>query len=548
MSSGHGIAAFSVSTAHESVSVSLTATARLRITDFRQRLRNTLPDGSVRARLVNGTLWSIAAALAGSGISAIASIITARLLGRTILGELAMLRVTATLFDTIAVMGLALTANKYVPELRRHDSAACSRVIGLLFITVGASGLMAGGIMALAAPLIAEQFINAPHLTEYVRVASIALPLQAVNVVQTGVLVGFEAFARVSRGAVITSVIAAILGVIGVLAGGLPGAVAAWVISTAIACLLSRIALRNEYRLHSVWPEYRNAWREYRVLVAFSLPTTVAGLIYTPAVWIVNALLARSGPSGYGELGIYNACGQWQNLLRFIPAQLLAAAIPIMSSLQRDDAGRFAKSVDVSHSVISMIVVPAAILMAGAAGPIMALYGTDFSHAQLVLVVVLGAAAVMDLGQAASTAIVAMGRAWLGVLVNGFWAVILIMTMSLWGRGHGAAGLAGSFLVAYLALWVCLFAYVRRSLPPGMFFRTVCGLALLLTSLAVVAALPNPLRLAVAAPLSILTLMIFYRRLVSPDVRNGIAWAVGCFTLPWRRAIRKTHSAMDIEA
>ena len=146
----------------------------------------------------------------------------------------------------------------------------------------------------------------------------------------------------------------------------------------------------------------------------------------------------------------------------------------------------------------------------------------------------------MDLGAAASTAIVAIGRAWLGVLVNGFWAVILIMTMSFWGRGHGATGLAGSFLVAYLALWVCLFTYLRRSLPSGMFSRTVCGLALLLTSLAVVAALPNPLRLAAATPLSILTLTIFYRRLVSPEVRNGIAEVVGRFTLPWRRGIRKT--------
>jgi len=518
--------------------VSLFATAKCRIVDVRQRLRGTLPNGSVRARLVSGTLWSIVAALAGSGIGAIASIITARFLGRTILGELTMLRVTATLFDAIAVMGLALTANKYVPELRRHDPAACSRVIGLLFMAVVASGLTAGVIMVVAAPLIAEQFINAPNLTDYVRFASIVLPLQAINVVQTGVLVGFEAFARVSRVAVITSVIAAILGVIGVVAAGLPGAVAAWVISTAITCLLSRVALRNEYRLHNLWPQYRNAWREYRVLVAFSLPTTLAGLIYTPAVWIVNALLARSGPSGYGELGIYNACAQWQNLLRFIPAQLLAAAIPIMCSLQRDDAVRFAKSVDVSHSVISMIAVPAAILMAGAAGPMMALYGTDFSHAQVVLIAVLGAAAVMDLGASASTAIVALGRAWLGTLVNGFWAIILILTMFLWGRHYGAAGLAGSFLVAYLALWVGLFTYLRRSLPPGMFSRTVCGLALLLSSLAMLAVLPQALRLAVAMPLSALSLGIFYKRLISADVRGGVTEVVARVTQLWRREVR----------
>jgi O-antigen/teichoic acid export membrane protein len=512
----------------------------LRIAAVRQRLRATLPlpEGSVRARLISGTLWSIVAALAGSGIGAIASIITARLLGRTILGELTMLRVTATLFDAIAVMGLALTANKYVPELRRRDPAACSRVIGLLFMAVVGSGLMAAAIMVLAAPVIAQQVMNAPHLTDYVRFASIVLPLQAINVVQTGVLVGFEAFARVSGVVLVTSVVAAVLGVAGVAAGGLPGAVAAWIISTGITCLACRIALRKQYRAHNLWPDYRNAWREYRVLVSFSLPTTLAGLIYTPAVWIVNAQLARSGPSGYGELGIYNACAQWHTLLRFLPAQLLAAAIPIMSSLHRDDAVRFAKSVDVSHSTISMIVVPAAILLAGAAGPIMALYGADFAHAQLVLIVVLGAAAVMDLGSAAGTAIVAIGRAWLGTLVNGFWAVMLILTMSLWGKHHGAAGLAGSFLVAYLVLWMCLFAYLRRSLPSGMFSRTVCGLVLLLSSLAILSTLPNTVRLAAALPLSALSLAIFYNRLISADVRDGITEVVGRLMQPWRRGIR----------
>jgi O-antigen/teichoic acid export membrane protein len=391
--------------------------------------------------------------------------------------------------------------------------------------------------MVAAAPSIAQVVINAPHLTDYVRFASIVVPLQAINVVQMGVLVGFEAFARVSAFTAVTSLITAVLGVAGVIAWGLPGAVAAWIIGTGMTCLISRIALRREYRLHNLWPDYRNAWREYRVLVSFSLPTTLAGLIYTPAVWIVNALLATSA-SGYGELGVYNACTQWQNLLRFIPAQLLAAAIPIMSSLHRDDAVRFARSVDVSHSTISMIVVPAAILMAGAAGPIMALYGTDFSHAQLVLIVVLGAAAVMDLGSSASTALVAIGRAWLGMLVNGFWAIILILTMFLWGRHYGAAGLAGSFLIAYLALWICLFAYLRRSLPSGMFFRTVCGLALLLSSLGILSALPNTVRLAAALPLSALTLAIFYKRLISPDVRSGITEVVGRLMQPWRRGIR----------
>ena len=61
--------------------------------------------------------------------------------------------------------------------------------------------------------------------------------------------------------------------------------------------------------------------------------------------------------------------------------------------------------------------------------------------------------------------IVATGRMWIGVAMNGGWALILVLT-TIALLGFGAAGLAGARLLSYAvhAIWVVAFAhlYVRK--------------------------------------------------------------------------------------
>src|SRR5262245_51457817 len=122
------------------------------IAQIRENLTAALPHGSLRRRLVGGAIWSTISSIIAQGSSAVASIITARLLGRSIYGELGMVRSTVGLFDAIAVMGLGITANKYVAEFRRSDPAKCGRILGLVFALVLPSAALTALIMAVLAP------------------------------------------------------------------------------------------------------------------------------------------------------------------------------------------------------------------------------------------------------------------------------------------------------------------------------------------------------------------------------------------------------------
>jgi O-antigen/teichoic acid export membrane protein len=512
------------------------------IAHFKQRLTETLPGGSLRRRLVGGAFWSMVSSVIAQGIGAVAAIVTARILGKDIFGELGMIRSTIGLFDAVAALGLGLTANKFVSEYRKHDPATCGRILGLVSVVVLPSAVIAAAILAIAARPLAIHTLNAPQLANFIRIGALLLLLNAINQVQTGILGGLEAFRSLTKVSAVTSIIAAVLSIVGVIVGGLEGAVWALVATAAIACILYRLTIRAEYRRHGLCPDYRGGWRERRVLVSFALPNMLAGVMFMPAVWIVNALLVNASSVGYGELGVYNACAQWQNMLRFLPAQLLAAALPIMSSLQRDNTASFAKSIDVSHSAISMTVVPAAILMTGIAAPIMALYGKDFSHAQMVLILALTMAAVSDLGSSAGTAIQAMGKMWLGASINAIWAVLLIVIMFVWGRYHGAVGLAGSYVLAHLLLLIWGFWYIRRLLPPGMLFRTFCGLGLLLGCVAMLTPLSSRARMIACVPMAALVAGIFYKWLVSPIVREVVADFLAKLTL--RTSL--THDANNL--
>lgn len=114
-------------------------------------------------RLARGTFWSMAGAVISRGLILCATIVVVRILGKTVFGELGMIRSTVGMFGVFAGFGLGLTATKHVAEFRQSDPERAGRIIGLS----GFSALGTGGVMALAlfffAPWLAEHTINAPH-------------------------------------------------------------------------------------------------------------------------------------------------------------------------------------------------------------------------------------------------------------------------------------------------------------------------------------------------------------------------------------------------
>ncbi|QTA79204.1 Polysaccharide biosynthesis protein [Desulfonema limicola] len=95
-------------------------------------------------RLAKGAFWSLSGALISRGLGLLASILVARILGKTGFGELGIIQSTVGMFGVFAGFGMGLTATKHVAEFRYKNPEKAGRIIILsALLTVIFSGIMA---------------------------------------------------------------------------------------------------------------------------------------------------------------------------------------------------------------------------------------------------------------------------------------------------------------------------------------------------------------------------------------------------------------------
>ena len=90
------------------------------------------PPISLGTRFVQGAWWSLIGMGAAQGLAVLASIVSARLLGKVTFGEFGMVTGTVGAFGMLAGLGLGLTATKFVAERRVTDPARAGHVLGLV--------------------------------------------------------------------------------------------------------------------------------------------------------------------------------------------------------------------------------------------------------------------------------------------------------------------------------------------------------------------------------------------------------------------------------
>jgi len=285
---------------------------------FLRPLFDRVENSPIGSRLARGVFWSMAGSVISRGLMLCATVLVARMLGKTVYGELGMIQSTVGMFGVFAGFGLGLTATKYVAEFRRSDPDRAGRIIGLS----GLFAMLTGGVIAIGlfifAPWLSEHTINAPHLASVLRIGAMILFINALNGAQTGALSGFEAFKTIAHVNLFVGLISFPILVCGAYFGDLTGAVWALAINLSFNWLLNHLALCKEAKHYRVPFTFKNCTREWSVLWRFSLPAALSGALVGPVNWACGALLVNQ-PDGYGEMGIYSAANQWRFAILFIP-------------------------------------------------------------------------------------------------------------------------------------------------------------------------------------------------------------------------------------
>lgn len=432
---------------------------------------------SLRGRFARGAVWSIIGAVIAQGANLAASVITARLLGREQFGEYGMIQSTVGMLGVFAGLGLGLTATKYVAEFRTRDPERAGRIIALgCAVAIVSGGLLALCLLAYA-PVLAAKTMNAPALADELKIASVLLFFNALNGAQTGALSGFEAFRAIARINLARGLITFPVTVVAVLLWRLPGAVWALAVTAAVACLLSQVSLRRHCAALGIRPQFTSAWRERRVLWAFSTPAFLSGALVGPVIWAANTMLVNQA-GGYAEMGVFSAASQWRTALLFLPSLVGQVAVPMLASLQyAGGRGPVRRLLVGSMLTNALCTIPILLVLLPCSTWVMSFYGPAFSTRGPVLAVSLLSAALLAMQTPVGNLINAFGRIWAGFIMNLGWAACFLVTAHvLLALGWGAQALASAYLVAYLAhaVWTFWFAaaVLRRFQMPSAIVTT----------------------------------------------------------------------------
>lgn len=400
-------------------------------------------------RIAHGAFWSIIGTGTPQALNLISSIVLARLLGKVYLGEWGMIINTSGMFSVFSGFALSMTAIKHVAEFRVTNPAKAGRIIALLSLLALGTAVLMAVILIVAAPWLAKNTLAAPHLANLLAISAGIIFFGALNGIQIGALVGLEAFRTIAWINIRYGLILFILLTGGVYFYGLPGAVWGMVAAGAFNCIISNIELRNEARHAGVPISFAGCGKEMNILIQFSLPAVLTGILSTPANWACAAMLVNL-PNGYAELGIYGAASSWQKVILFLPQCLNTIALPMLSDFHGTKQSRqYRKTFWYNIIMIGISAMAVAVVVALASPYIMKIYGTGFSSGRYVLMIISITGVVTAVNTFIGVNLISKGKIWFGFVSNLVLSVLLVAIAYFMIPAYGAIGLSLTMLISY---------------------------------------------------------------------------------------------------
>jgi len=411
-------------------------------------LKATVADRRIRS----GLLWNLLATVAGRSSGLVTSVVLSRMLGKEVFGEFSIIQNTVLTLGVFAGFGTGLTATKHIAETFRTDPQRAGRVLALATVLAVAFGCLMTLLLMAGAPIIASQFLSSPRLTVLLQLAAISLIASALSGAQNGALAGFEEFRALSSLTILTGSANVLAVTLGVIRGGVTGAILGYTLAMIISCLLGARAVKVACREKLVAPDYRHCLREWPVLWKFSLPTMLANILIMPVTWVCNAMLVNQ-PDGFGEMATYNVVTQWRQIVLFLPGVAAQVFLPIMTS---NIEGKGTQSIKDNYLKINLIfTVPILLVMSIMSPLILALYGSSYISQWPVFVVVQLATLAQVIQSPLVTSWAAEGKMWTNLTANLFWGTSLVFFSWLFIR-QGALGLGLALLISFLLYFIVI--------------------------------------------------------------------------------------------
>ena len=420
-------------------------------------------------------------------------------------------------FDTLANFGLDMVLMREVARDRseaRRLFANTTVLRLLLFVAVAPilGGFLAGW-QALGEPLAAETVWAVVLLYVGLLPGSMAYGLAAL-------FRGCERHEYPAAIQTVTTILKVTLGVLALVGGlrivGLAGvSILTNAATLAILVLLAR-------RL--IWAELprtraRIEWRPQRAMLAESWPL-MASLLLQQLFTGVNVLLLQQ-LQGDAVVGWYDAARKWVDALVIIPSFFTFAVFPVMSRQAAQDRSGLQRSYRLSVKLLTMVALPAAVLVTLLATPLVGLLSGErfLPHGAIILQILIWSILFGWINSLTNYVLIALNRQRYVLLASGARVVFTVVANLLFVRTFSYIASAWIIIGGELLLVVLFYADLRRHLGPVGWVRALGrpalgGLAMTATAWAV-GLFNRPLALVASLVVYLATLILL--RALTPE-------------------------------
>jgi len=418
---------------------------------------------SLRERMARGILWNLIGTAALQGSTFIVNVALANLLGRRVFGEYAIVQSTVALLISLVQWATGYTTTKYLAEFRAIDPPRAGRLLGML---AGLSGLL-GGVLSLvllvSAGGLASHVLNNPELSAPLMIASAAVFFGVANVFLIGALAGLESYPAFGRAGLIAGTSTIITCVIGARLAGLGGAVVGLVVGGMIQSTTLAKLVTSETARHGITMEFAGIRTESSLLIRYSVPVALSGLVTLPAIWLGNTFLARQ-PGGYDSMAVFAAANSFRIMVVFLPSIVNSVSLSLLNNQRAlGDERRFRRIFWFNVGAAGVVAVSAATAITLAGPVLLRVFGHDFVAGYRVLLVLMAATVPESLANALLQLVHSREQSWRalrGVTIPGFGTLVVIAWLLT--PIAGASGLAWAYLIASLITLGCTTIIVAR--------------------------------------------------------------------------------------
>ncbi len=429
--------------------------------DTIKKIRQRIENSDIGRRMVSGAFWSFSGTAIAKFIVLVASILCARILGKTEYGEFGMIRSTINMFVVVGTAGMGLTATKYISEYRKVKKER----IGSIFVLTNSFAIFMGLIVSLiilfAAPYLAEHTLKAPHLVNGLRLGALLLFISILNGAQNGTLAGFENFRSIALNTLYGSIAEASFMLVGAWLYGVSGAILGFGCGFVVLFICNRFSIHRTMQKEGISISYSSFRRsDLSLFYKFSLPAALSSLMVTPTFWIVRSLLVRH--NGFDELAIFEAADQWKVIILFIPSAISQVVLPILSGTIAEGGNKFWKVLKINLMLNGGVAFTLAIVVSLLSPWIMQMYGSNFVD-YYTLIYLAVSTIFTALANVVGLSISSRAKMWVGFGFNLLWAIMTIIFSLLFvSNGLGASGIALALLCAYAVHTSLQLCYLRH--------------------------------------------------------------------------------------